>query len=79
MGEISSFIECISAEIGVFYCEQKTCKPGGHPIIVFNKGRTSEFSLGFEAMESIENFSQALAFFVVENSIDRDIAKGFTL
>jgi hypothetical protein len=78
MGEISSFIECVSAEIGVIYCEQKTCRPEGHPIIVFNKDRASEFSLGFEAMESIESFSKVVAFFVAENSIDRDIAKGFT-
>jgi hypothetical protein len=77
MGDIRTFLECVSAEIGIVHCEQYGCGFHGHPVIIFNKGRESEFSLGFENMEAIEGFSRAVAFFVAENSIDRDIDKGF--
>lgn len=76
IGDILTFIECISAQIGVVHCEQEDCRLEGHPIIIFNKDCESEFSLGFESIESIECFSKAVAFFVAENSIDRDIDKG---
>jgi len=76
MGEVSTFIECVSADIGIVQCEQASCNLNGHPIILFNKGSISEISLGFETIEAIEGFSKAVAFFVAENSIDRDIDKG---
>lgn len=78
MGNISTFIACISAEIGIVPCYEPYCEIDGHPVIIFNKNQECEVAIGFEDIEAIETFSNAVSFFAAENSIDRDIDKGIS-